>query len=78
MSIYRHPKQFTEGEWHFLFGVTSNPWWQYRQLGWYQFHIGLFRLEKCPPNGTRIDKKCYRGFWFQLSFWLPFHIDQWR
>ena len=53
----------------------------YDQQGWRKLSIGLvkFRENAKQEAGAMAEHgKHYKGFWFQIEYWLPFIIKQWR
>jgi hypothetical protein len=52
----------------------------YRQSeGWRTVDFGCINIHKKPENGQLMEHgEHYRGFWFRMSFWLPFIIRQWK
>jgi hypothetical protein len=64
--------------WHYAIGLQSRIWYERDATGWRRFEFGIFKLHTLPGDGEMITRKHYRGFWFQMRFWFPVVIEQWR
>ena len=51
-------------KWHFKLGFIPIYW---RRNG-YMLHCGIFKMRFFPPEGSKITKECYKGFWFRKEF----------
>jgi len=51
-------------KWHFKLGIIPIYW---RTHGFW-FHFGIFKLLRFPPEGEKISKAQYKGFWLRKEF----------
>jgi len=68
----RKPDRLTVGRWHFIFEVR--PIYESYDRGWRRMTFAIFRLNKMPPEGCRISREEFTGFYHELDFFMPFEF----
>ena len=51
-------------KWNFVFGLVPV---YYRQDA-FEFYFGFFKITSNPPEGERLSRRNYKGFWIRGSF----------
>lgn len=64
-------RDIRDGKWHWVWGYDKLPA-QGSPLGWRRIVFGFIKIKPDFPEGVRLSREWYKGFFFNWIVWFPF------